>query len=258
MEKEDKNKHWIAPKINIDTLFSGNYIEQEEDLPNYILTSNEQKIYRFNIMGIVVDIEKRGSITNYLVDDGSGKIILRQFEENKLTKNLDVGDSVLIIGRLRKYNQEKYISPDIIKKIDPQWLKVRLLELNKMNKLNAISEEKVVEDVKKVIKTEEKDNVQEKQSLNNVEQQNSNKETIQEEIKEKEELINSEEIIIEDVETPPSEKIINLIKELDQGEGVIIEDLIEKSKIDDAEKIIDMMIENGEIFQNLPGKVKVL
>ena len=48
-----------------------------------------------------------------------------------------------------------------------------------------------------------------------------------------------------------------LIKELDPGEGVPIEVIIEKSDLEDAEKLLKKMLEKGDIFQNQPGKVKI-
>ena len=56
----------------------------------------------------------------------------------------------------------------------------------------------------------------------------------------------------------PIQKLTNLIKELDTGDGVLIEEVISKSPLNDTEQLIEKMLENGDIFQNLPGKVKVL
>jgi len=75
------------------------------------------------------------------------------------------------------------------------------------------------------------------------------------------EKVDVEENEIVDVEENvllPVQKIINLIKELDPGEGVMIEELISKSMLNDTEKLIEKMLEAGDIYQNLPGKVKVL
>ena len=56
----------------------------------------------------------------------------------------------------------------------------------------------------------------------------------------------------------PIQKIIHLITELDKGDGVFIEEIIEKSTLNETEKLIQNMLENGDIFQNYPGKIKVL
>ena len=67
-----------------------------------------------------------------------------------------------------------------------------------------------------------------------------------------------EENISEEAELLPIQKLTNLIKELDTGDGVLIEEVISKSPLNDTEQLIEKMLENGDIFQNLPGKVKVL
>lgn len=222
MEKNyfDRN---IAYEVIIKELLNYSYIENDEGTPNYLLAKNK-KIYRFNLLAVILELNQQGSILNITIDDGSGKIILRIFEENKSVKNLVIGESILIIGKLRKYNHERYISPEIIKKVDEDWLKVRSLKIDK-NKINIEIEE------------------------------NSPKHGGKEKTTKKEDIPNKE---INKKELFPIKKIILLIKELDQGEGVFIEEIIEKSKIESADKIIEKMLEEGEIFQNLPGKVKVL
>jgi len=59
-------------------------------------------------------------------------------------------------------------------------------------------------------------------------------------------------------EVLPVEKVMNLIKELDKGQGVLIEELIERSPLKETEVLLTKMLEKGEIFQNAPGKVKML
>ena len=49
-----------------------------------------------------------------------------------------------------------------------------------------------------------------------------------------------------------------LIKNLDTGEGAGIEELIEKSPLEQTEELLERMMKNGDVFQNMPGRVKVL
>ncbi len=177
---------------------------KEIDINNPKIKNNS-----LNLMANILHKEKIGSITNFLLDDGTDKIILRSFEENKKIKNLNVGDSIITISSLREYNNQIYLSPDIIKKISPLWLKVRSLEL--------------------------------KDIIN-----------FKEEIKEKYEIKDLEDTF------SPNLKLINLVKSLDQGEGVLIEEIIEKSPFEDIEYLIQKMLEKGDLFKNQPGRVKVL
>ncbi len=235
MEEKKVFTRQIAVKTTFSELLEGEYIKEEEQNPNYLLTKSGEKIYRLNALGIILGKEKQGEIQNFYLDDGTGKIILRSFEVSPQLEALQVGDTILVLGKLRVYNQEKYISPEIIKKIDPLWLKVRSLELKELFF------------DKKEIKVEA--------------EEVPTKEITSADDSSEEELMGEDEIVVEEVEKAemlPVEKIKYLIKEMDQGGGVLIEEIISKSPLNETELIIEKMLEKGEIFQNLPGRVKVL
>ncbi len=222
MENKKTYQRYTAIKITIKELLEGEYKQENEETPNYLLTVDQRKIFRLNLMATILDKEVQGNVTNFFLDDGSSQINLRSFETNIILDRLKIGDIVLVIGKLRIYNQEKYISPEIVKKVDSGWLKVRALEVKKNIKQEPVA--------------------------------------IREEIKEQKEIIEDidEEKPNEEVKVLPIQKITNLIKELDHGEGVMVEDIISKSSVNDTEQLLEKMLERGEIFQNSPGKVKVL
>lgn len=140
---ESSSKRQIACKISIKEILASQYFQQEGWNPNYFLTPQNKKVSRVNVLAVVVALVD-GPQKTILVDDGSGKITLKFFEP---PKNLPaVGDPVLIIGRPREFNQEKFIVPEIIHKIkNPLWLEVRKKELNLENTLPD-SQEKPVQD----------------------------------------------------------------------------------------------------------------
>jgi len=55
-----------------------------------------------------------------------------------------------------------------------------------------------------------------------------------------------------------TDEIFSLIRKLDSGEGVLIDDVIKDCKNESAEKILSKMLENGDIFEVKPGKIKIL
>src|SRR3989344_7046451 len=116
-----------AVKVVIRELLDGKYVQEQENVPNYLLTENNQKIYRLNLMATILHKQILGAITDFMLDDGSGQIVLRSFEENRLLDQLKVGAVIMVIGKLRMYNQERYVAPEIVKMINPGWLKVRAL-----------------------------------------------------------------------------------------------------------------------------------
>lgn len=131
-EKSEKSfQRQIAYKVKISDVLNGIFT-RDEFSAGYI-TLNGSNVSRVNLLATVVyKLEEGLNFTNIVVDDGSGRIPLRTFESNHLLSKVDVGDIVLSIGRIREFNNEKYIVPEILKKIiNAGWLNVRKLELSK-------------------------------------------------------------------------------------------------------------------------------
>ena len=245
METENKSFFLFpAEKRSIREFQEGKHIEEKDQSPNYILVDENKKIFRINIIATLVHKELRGSVTSILIDDGSGKIILRIFEENKAVFHLEVGDVVQVIGKIRVFNQEKYVFPEIIKKINPFWLKVRSLEVQR-DKKQTEKEEKPAQKIEPKKSEDKKEIVKETISSKKIVQDLDHLEVISEEIEENDPLL-------------PFEKLSKLISELDKGEGAMIEEIIERSPLEKTEELIEKMLENGDIFQNMPGKVRLL
>ena len=129
----DRPKRQVAYKIRIGDILKSSYLKREGWQPNVISIANKD-VSRVNLIATVVS--KPLAEQNFLqvvVDDGTGKIALRSFEEPTPISSVDIGDIVLVVGRIREYGNEKYILPEIIKKIgNPKWIDVRRLELGEM------------------------------------------------------------------------------------------------------------------------------
>ncbi|MBR9692064.1 hypothetical protein GOV06_04730 [Candidatus Woesearchaeota archaeon] len=219
----ESQKRQIACKVRIKKILSGKYIKEEGWTPNYVETDSGKKISRVNIIGIVVSNQEDSEIgyNSIVIDDGTGKISIRVFEDeaDKL-KGIEIGDVVLIIGRPREYGTERYLLLEIIKKIeDKRWIEIRKKELGKEDEV--VGEEKI----------EEAGIVQKEENI---------KETV-------------EESVVE--EASIGDKIIDYIRENDDGAGVDIEEIIKKYNDENAVK---ELLSEGELFEVRPGRVKVL
>ena len=64
--------------------------------------------------------------------------------------------------------------------------------------------------------------------------------------------------LIEESVSNTDQEIYLLIKKLDNGDGVLIDDVIRNSNNSNAEGIINKLLENGDIFEITRGKLKVL
>lgn len=131
----------IAYKVWIGDLLGKKLVKAlGEWEPNY-LEIKDLKVSRVNLVATIVD--KFGNDTGYgtlMIDDGSGNIRVRAWQdETKLFDDISVGDVIIIIGRVKDYTEEIYVSPEIIKKLDSDWLKLRQKELEFLYGLKEIS-----------------------------------------------------------------------------------------------------------------------
>ena len=96
------------------------------------LPIKDKKVVRCNIFGTVVDEDERQGYSSVEVDDGSGSIRLKVWNDDAhLVDSLEVGDMVFVIGRYAEFNDERYIRPEIIRVVNIDWALLRRLELTK-------------------------------------------------------------------------------------------------------------------------------
>jgi len=134
----EPKKRETAYKVRINDILRATQIFEEIEGANKRLKFVElgdKKIQRINIIANVIDkYESEGErrFASITLDDGSGQIRARVFGEDlaKFT-NIVQGDTLLIVGVLRFFNNEVYILPELIKKQDPRYLLVRKLEIDK-------------------------------------------------------------------------------------------------------------------------------
>ena len=219
MAEQVFQKRQVAHKLRIQDVIESPYVKQEgEWSPNYIEWGGVQ-VSRVNIIGVVVFADAEdNAVKSITIDDGTGKILVRSFDELYTFSNAQVGDMVLLIGRVREYNNEKYIMAEIVKHIDKQWVEVRKLELGGLAMVVPASP-----------------------THQEVE---TNKEAAA--------------VPQEAVEESATDVLLNLIREHDKGEGAATEEIIAQSNNGDAEKIITSLLLEGEIFEVKPGRLKVL
>lgn len=217
---EQSQKRQVAYKVRINNILKGKYTKEEgEWVPNYIMIG-DKKVSRVNLIAVVVSKEslEENSRQSLLIDDGSGRIQVRSFEEQNNFDELSIGDIVHIIGRPREYFSEKYIVSEIIKKIEnPLWAEVRKLEVG------------------------------------------GNKDLKEQDAPAEPEISGGEEGIGNSkTEDDTNRKVFDMIKEIDEGAGADIQDIITRLEVDGAERIITRLLEQGEVFEIKPGRIKVL
>ena len=142
----DEFKRHTAYKVKIGDVLNGNHIIDGEKLR--FIEVNGKNIARVNLIANIVDKyvqndeKKFASMT---LDDASGQIKLKTFgEEIEKFAHFEQGDTVLATGLVREWNKEVYITPEIIKKKQPEYLLLRKLETD-LNKPKSLDKKELTE-----------------------------------------------------------------------------------------------------------------
>lgn len=218
-----------AYKLRIGDLIKGEYFAREGLEPNYIKVG-EKEVSRVNVIATVVNdfSNEDGSYSTMTLDDGSGNIQVRAWKEDvNLISNVKLGDIVMIIGKPKSYNDQIYLIPEIIKKLDnPLWIKLRNLELGKHEPI----EKEVIKRVNTYSPSEQTPRIVEEMVVEGDNSQNSR------------------------------QKILNSIENLDFKEGAEFSEVIKVSGVNEKEAmiIIDELLKEGEIYQIKAGRLKIL
>ena len=200
LSQKSEISRFVAYKISILDL-----VNSQSNSDN-VLQWNDNVLGTVNIVGIVISLQEKETYNNVYIDDGTGSVAIRSFDKN-MELNFVVGDIIQVVGRPRVFGQEKYVAPEIIKKMpDPKWVAVRRREIDLLQKY-------IPKTAAKKVQVEEK-----KPSQHN-------------------------------------EDCVNLIRQLDSGEGVNVDLIIAQSI---PENIIYELLKMGTIFETKPGTVKIL
>jgi RPA family protein len=124
-------KRNVAYKVRIGDLLHGTPVSSEGRFIH--LDTGLKKIVRINIIANCIDKyisegeRKFGSLT---IDDASGQIRIKVFgDDTNMIEEILQGDTLQIVGNVREWNNEIYIIPEVLKKIDSRWLLVRKFEI---------------------------------------------------------------------------------------------------------------------------------
>ncbi|MFT4310739.1 MAG: hypothetical protein ACMXYC_03845 [Candidatus Woesearchaeota archaeon] len=199
-----------AVLIDVNTLQASTYEHGEGWNPNYVIPSWGTPIYRVHIVGTVIEVLPEQC--RCTLDDSTGVIIIKSFEDNALYRSLQVGDTLRVIGKLGQYQDALYIKPESMKRLDSvHWIALHKTQLAYFEKRRPIHAHDTP-----LSKEDEHDYA----------------------------------------------PVLDIINELDKGEGAqkeeILEKLKKKLKIEDPQGVLEQLLLHGDVFEVKPGCIKVL
>ncbi|MBI4159226.1 hypothetical protein HY500_03130 [Candidatus Woesearchaeota archaeon] len=215
-----------AYRIWLSSINNGSYVKQTGEFKPHYIDVEGKKVSRINLIATVVQ-KTETEDKNYAsltIDDGSAQIRVKTWREDiKLLGSINVSDIVLIIGKIREYQDEIYVTPEIVKRVQPKWQILRSLELyNEYGKPKPLS-----------ITLRKQDPISEEKNFN------------------------VEEEKISDNQEQKRQNILSKIEELDDGSGAEISAVISNSGLKEAEKILQSLLLEGEVFNISSSKVKL-
>ena len=225
-----------AYKVWIQSIVNGKLcVTSDEFSPNYVIIG-DQKVSRVNLIADVVElfVNADESFASVTIDDGSAEVQVRAFQEDvNLFAEINPGDLVLVIGKVREYQEELYVLPEIVKKIsDPNWMVARKLELMKrygkpVFELPVYAEENHEEKMQEnEILIEERGEEDQQNKRDN----GGNK----------------------------KQEVLGIIKRAGEGVNTAMIAVVSSLSEDEVEQVLLQLVKEGEIYQHKPNSYKAI
>jgi len=125
-----------ARKVRIVDLVSGEWVKKEGMEPSYVVTPRKDAVSRARIVATIVTkfISEDGNFASITLDDATATIQAKLWRETKLLTGANVGETVNLIGKVREYEGDIYVVPEIIRKVSPDEESLFRLEVLKSMK----------------------------------------------------------------------------------------------------------------------------
>lgn len=245
-------KRITAKKAAISELNNGSFVKKSGFESSYVLTNLGRRLSRIRVMGLLVDKftspdDKYSTVT---LDDSTDTVRCKAFVNVKIFDGFGGGDLVDMFGKIREYNGEIYMVPEIVRKVHPNFETLRLLEM-----------EKIFREQRERIK-----------KIRELQKQTSDVNELKAAVKQFMSLEDAEAIleaqVLDDHATEEKtitsaemkSKILNLIETLDKGHGADYQEILKKSGLseNDVDFSIQDLLESGVCYEPTPGKIKKL
>ena len=254
-----ERKRNISYKLRISDIHRGSMMINEKF--SY-LELDGREVSRVNLIANVIDkfvSEGEKRYASLTIDDASSQIRVKAFgEDTERLKEFEIGDTVLVIGSLRHFNNEIYVLPEIMRHLSTEWLLARKLELEKIYS-------KIEYGTRQVNSNSSGIPAQSRQANLNYEQKkivNSlafNKPEVSIEKIEDSGLKQESKAIEESKQEPRTrDKIIEILRK--NSEGINIDEIILSLSVpvEEINKTVTEMLEQAEIYEPKPGRIRLL
>ncbi len=246
-----------AYRLSISDINDNPYIKTDGDFePNYIDLKGKLQVGRVRVIGDVTMtyFSPDGNYGSIGIDDGTGNIRVKIWKDTSLLEGLEKGQTVDLIGKVRQWNDENYIVPEAVRLMESSDVsgikELRALDISYLKRRFGIDE-----DGQSSVERASKDtDPKEVGSKNNSAESSGSKPDKAPKDSDEDGLGPKEE------EISTRRKIIAAIGRLDEGDGAVIDDVIDSVDADDVdiEKEIEELLSDGTCYEPRAGKIKIL
>ncbi|MDY6788855.1 MAG: OB-fold nucleic acid binding domain-containing protein [Candidatus Nanohaloarchaea archaeon] len=263
----DDRTRMTARRARLEDVVNGSYNEREGFDPDFIVTPRGMRISRVSVIGTVVDSfvnddETYGALT---IDDGTETLRVKFFKELDDMEDVEEGDIVEVVGKVRKYDGELYVNPELLKKREFKDVVLHSLEVEDLRRKWMDRVEKA-EEMQGAGKTEEDIRQEISGGFMDVEDVDAILEFLSadnqfETAGDVESSSEGSGSVESDTGAEDAERaVLDAVERLDDGEGVDYSALIEELDFseEEIESVINDMLSDGTCYEPKPGKVKKL
>jgi len=228
-----------AKKVLIAEILKGKFVppDAETKRSGYVITSLGEKVSRVNLIGLVVDKFEGSNFVEFKIDDGSGNIKVRTFNDFEMLYEIEPGDLINVIGKVKEFNDEIYINVETIRKVNFAVEIFRKFEICE----RILERKTIVDEIRKIARTTDElvaiEFAKEKYGF---------------------EAEVTKQILAQTIDY--TEKIFELIKNLEGENGIELNEIFEISDLPEniIEKALNELLEDGKIYEPQPGRFKTV
>lgn len=250
-----EKKRLVTVKCRISDVVSGRYVQQEGMSPSFVISPAGQILGRVRVLAAITNkfVSEDGNYSFIVLDDGTESLRSKAFNASEIFSKTEAGQTADLIGRVREYNGERYLVPEVLRLVsDPNLETLRRLEIVRGMKDFAERKKMILDAQKKFSSVEEvKKALSGKVSPDEVDGVMSSEVSAEEERNEEDE---------EQDKKNAKDLVMKVISELDTGEGVEYSKVVESAGLPESvvENAINDLLSEGSCYEPRAGKIKVL
>jgi hypothetical protein len=239
-----EKKRITTAKTRIKPITSGQFVKGE----GYNPSTDGQKLSRVRILATVVDKfnSESGKFAAVTLDDGTDTIRAKVFNAVSMIESVAPGDIIDVFGRIKEYNGEVYIAPEVITRADVSMELLRELEIREQNNMLRQARDLVVQYRRQTTDMSELSRIM--RERHDVDEDTT------------EALMSMQESPAETVRENAKDSVLKIIEKLDTGAGCDYAELLEASGLSEEtmDSVINELLSEGSCFEPKPGRIKKL